>query len=77
MLSTVLLCGDRASHYSANVVVGDFSGSVELGVAMSVRVAFFLVDSLCLSSTTAILLCSLVWPLSRAELAYKINILLF
>lgn len=44
----VLFCGDHASCYSANVVVEDFSGSVESGVAMSVRVAFFLVDSLCL-----------------------------
>lgn len=77
MLSVVLLCGDHTSCYSAKVVVEDFSGSVELGIVISVRVAFFLVDALCLSSTTASLLCCLVWPLSRAELAYKINILLF
>jgi len=37
MLFVVLLCG---SCYSSNVVEGGVSGSVELGVAASVRVAF-------------------------------------
>lgn len=77
MLAVVLLCGDHVSCYSANVVAEDFSGSVELCVAVSVRVTFFLVDFLCLSSATAILLCNLVWPVSRTELACKINIPLF
>lgn len=39
----VLLCGDRVSCYSPNIE--EFPGSLELGVAMSVKVAFFLVDS--------------------------------
>lgn len=76
LLFMVLLYGANANCYSANVVVEKFSVSIELGVTMSVRVAFLLVDSLCLSSAAAIL-CSSVWPLSQGELAYKINILLF
>lgn len=72
----VLLYGANVNCYSANVVVEKFSVGIELGVTMSIRVAFFLVDSLYLSSAAAAL-CSLVWPLSQAELAYKTNILLF